>query len=99
MIKASPPPPPPAPFLKREGGGGGKLCSHGALLPGVTRMAGGTTPFPLHKDHIRRFFEHKLNVDVERYGSPSCVGCARCIQTCPGNISIYKFIEQLADSL
>lgn len=67
----------------------------GCPYAGFTRMAGGNTPFPLHKDHIRRFFEHKLNVDVERYGTPSCVGCGRCIQTCPGNISIRKFIEEV----
>jgi len=65
----------------------------GCPYAGFTRLAGGTTPFPLHKDHIRRFFEHKLDIDVRRYGIPSCVGCARCIQTCPGNISIRKFIE------
>lgn len=68
----------------------------GCPYAGFTRMAGGSTPFPEHKDHIRRFFEHKLNIDVERYGTPSCVGCGRCIQTCPGNISIRKFI---ADAL
>ena len=68
----------------------------GCPYAGFSRMAGGATPFPLHKDHIRRFFEHKLNVDVERYGRPSCVGCGRCINTCPGNISIRKFI---ADAL
>lgn len=67
--------------------------SDGCPYAGFTRMAGGTTPFPLHKDHIRRYFEHKLNIDVERYGTPSCVGCSRCIQTCPGNISIRKFID------
>lgn len=65
----------------------------GCPYAGFTRMAGGGTPFTLHKDHIRRFFEHKLNIDVERYGTPSCVGCGRCIQTCPGNISIRKFID------
>lgn len=65
----------------------------GCPYAGFTRMAGGTTPFALHKDHIRRFFEHKLNIDVARYNTPSCVGCGRCIETCPGNISIRKFIE------
>lgn len=68
----------------------------GCPYAGFTKMAGGSSPEPLHKDHIRRFFEHKLNVDVERYGRPSCVGCARCIQTCPGNISIKKFIDEVA---
>ncbi|MFA4842857.1 MAG: 4Fe-4S dicluster domain-containing protein [Candidatus Omnitrophota bacterium] len=71
----------------------------GCPYAGFTRMAGESTPFPQHKDHIRRFFEHKLNIDVERYGTPSCVGCGRCIQTCPGNISIRKFVEQVANSL
>jgi len=64
----------------------------GCVYAGFTKMAGGSAPFPNHKDHIRRFFEHKLNVDVERYGVPSCVGCARCIEACPGNIDIRKFI-------
>lgn len=68
----------------------------GCPYAGFTKMASGNTPFPLHKDHIRRFFEHKLNVDVARYGTPSCVGCGRCIETCPGNISIRKLIEGLA---
>ena len=71
----------------------------GCVYAGFSRMAGGNTPFPQHKDHIRRFFEHKLNVDVERYGTPSCVGCSRCIETCPGNISIRKFIDKAADSV
>ena len=71
----------------------------GCVYAGFTRMAGGNMPFPEHKDHIRRFFEHKLNIDVERYGTPSCVGCGRCIETCPGNISIKKFIEQAVDGL
>lgn len=70
----------------------------GCPYVGFTKMAGGNIPQPLHKDHIRRFFEHKLNVDVERYGMPSCVGCARCIQTCPGNINIQKFIDEVLAS-
>lgn len=70
----------------------------GCPYAGFTRMAGGGAPFPKHKDHIRRFFEHKLNIDVERYGTPSCVGCGRCIQTCPGNINIKKFIDNAMDA-
>jgi formate hydrogenlyase subunit 6/NADH:ubiquinone oxidoreductase subunit I len=71
----------------------------GCPYAGFTKLAGNNIPQPLHKDHIRRFFEHKLNVDVWRYGRPSCVGCGRCILTCPGNISIRKFIEQAVDGL
>ena len=82
---------------KISGGSGTRLrCCDGCPYAGFTRMAGGSAPFPLHRDHIRRYFEHKLNHDVDRYGQPSCVGCSRCIQTCPGNISIKKFIEEAA---
>lgn len=70
----------------------------GCPYAGFTRMAAGNTPFLQHKDHIRRFFEHKLNIDVERYGIPSCVGCSRCMQTCPGNISIRKFIDEVLNA-
>lgn len=70
----------------------------GCPYAGFTRMASNSTPFPKHKDHIRRYFEHKLNVDVERYGRPSCVGCGRCIQTCPGNINIKKFIDDIMEA-
>ena len=70
----------------------------GCPYAGFTRMAGDSAPFPKHRDHIRRFFEHKLNIDVERYGTPSCVGCGRCIQTCPGNINIKKFIDNVMEA-
>lgn len=69
----------------------------GCVYAGFTKMAGGSAPFPNHKDHIRRFFEHKLNIDTARYGRPSCVGCARCIETCLGNIDIRKFIEAVIE--
>jgi ferredoxin len=70
----------------------------GCPYAGFTKMAGGSIPSPQHKNHIRRYFEHKLNVDVERYGRPSCVGCGRCIQTCPGNINIRKFIDNALEA-
>ena len=69
----------------------------GCIYAGFTRMAGGSAPFPMHRDHIRRFFEHKLNIDTAKYGRPGCVGCARCIETCPGNIDIRKFIEAVIE--
>ncbi|MDO8602934.1 MAG: 4Fe-4S dicluster domain-containing protein [Candidatus Omnitrophota bacterium] len=78
--------------LENDRGARLRYCD-GCIYAGFTRMAGGSAPIPNHKDHIRRFFEHKLNIDTLRYGRPSCVGCARCIEICPGNIDIRKFIE------
>ena len=58
-------------------------------------MAGGNTPFPEHKDHIRRFFEHKLNIDTQRYGVSSV-----SLRPLYSNLPQYqhqKFIEQAVD--
>ena len=55
-----------------------------ASMPDLPGWQEGIRRFREHKDHIRRFFEHKLNIDTQRYGVSSCVGCGRCIQTCPG---------------
>lgn len=71
----------------------------GCPFEGFTRMAGGANPVKDRKNRIRRFFEHKLNVDYERYGRPSCVGCGRCITTCPGNISIVKMMQEAVKCL
>lgn len=83
--------------LNGDSGSRFRYCD-GCVYAGFTRMAAGNSPFARHKDHIRRFFEHKLNIDTQRYGVSSCVGCGRCIQTCPGNISIRKFMEQAVDT-
>jgi formate hydrogenlyase subunit 6/NADH:ubiquinone oxidoreductase subunit I len=83
--------------LNKDTGVRMRYCD-GCPYAGFTRMAGGSIPSPEHKNHIRRYFEHKLNVDVERYERPSCVGCGRCIQTCPGNINIKKFIDNVLEA-
>jgi len=38
---------------------------------------------------------HKFNYFVERYGETACVGCGRCIQSCPVNMDIREIIKEI----
>ena len=44
---------------------------------------------------IKRFFEHKLLYSRKRNKVSDCVGCGRCIETCPANISILEFMKNV----
>jgi ferredoxin len=38
---------------------------------------------------------HKFNYFVENLDKVACVGCGRCIQSCPANIDIREIIGLL----
>jgi Fe-S oxidoreductase len=58
-----------------------------------TLMAGFHNPRPTKKERLRNRFMHKLCFYEERYGSPMCCGCGRCIELCPVGIDISRVIE------
>lgn len=45
-----------------------------------------------------RYF-HKQVGFVSEFGRPSCVGCGRCIEACPANISIIDMINSLREEV
>jgi sulfhydrogenase subunit beta (sulfur reductase) len=67
---------------------------------GYTIMAGppGTAkpdPRHTHMDKFRRRFAHKFWHDVTVNGMLGCVGCGRCIETCPGAIDLRRVISSI----
>ncbi len=64
---------------------------------GFTRMAGGHNPVNHAEQAIRRRFLHKLKIDVEKHGRPSCVGCGRCVDICFGGVDMIRFIAMVND--
>ena len=56
-------------------------------------MAGGHNPRPTKKERVRNRFLHKLEYFYENYQMMLCTGCGRCLQKCPMNIDIVKFIK------
>lgn len=52
-------------------------------FPQFLQMAGGHNPRPAKKHRSRQRFMHKLNYYHHRYGEYLCVGCGRCVESCP----------------
>ncbi len=67
---------------------------------GYSTMAGppgGMKPDPrrTHMDKFQRRFAHKFWHDVTVNGVLGCVGCGRCLETCPGSIDLRRVITSV----
>ena len=65
------------------------------MFPEFTVEASGHNPRISNRERMRQRVMHKFNYFVERYGETACVGCGRCIQSCPVNIDIREIIEEI----
>jgi sulfhydrogenase subunit beta (sulfur reductase) len=64
-------------------------------LPEYSEVAGGEN-FREHKSQrLRLWYTHKLQAYVSKYGRPSCVGCGRCLVTCPVGIHVKSVADAL----
>ena len=51
-------------------------------------VAGGHNFRESRAERLKLRFTHKLQAFVGKFGEPACVGCGRCIDTCPVDIDI-----------
>ena len=65
------------------------------LFPLYTQQASGFNPRPTGKERMRQRVLHKFKYFADSYGEPSCVGCGRCIVSCPVNLDIRAVINNL----
>jgi len=75
---------------------GRKIKSQDAcVLYEYSQIAGGYNfrATPVERLRYRHYCKTKYSID--RYGLASCVGCGRCIDACPANIDIVKFMEDV----
>ena len=63
--------------------------------PGFTRIAGGYDPRSTKGARLRQRFYHKLLYFPEGFGALHCVGCGRCVRSCPVNIDIREIIQDV----
>ncbi len=70
-------------------------CWDSCMFGHFTQMAGGHNPRPSRKERVRQRFMHKLQYYHEAYGEIACVGCGRCLRSCPVNLDIVQAIKAL----
>jgi len=58
-------------------------------------VAGGENFREERASRIKFRYFHKQRGFVAEYGRPSCVGCGRCIETCPADINIVNVINRI----
>ncbi len=70
-------------------------CWDSCMFGHFTQMAGGHNPRPGRRERVRQRFLHKLLYYPETYGDLACVGCGRCLRSCPVNLDIVLAIKAL----
>ena len=67
------------------------------MFPIFTLHGSGHNPRAQKLQRVRQRFMHKLKYYVDKYGNGvACVGCGRCVVSCPVNIDIRRVIEIMA---
>lgn len=64
-----------------------------------TQHASGHNPRPHQAERWRQRVEHKFYYYVDKFHYRSCVGCGRCIRSCPVNMNIYEQLRAISDEL
>lgn len=58
-------------------------------------VAGGHNFRENRADRVRLWYTHKLKAFITEFGKPACVGCGRCIDTCPVDINVKEVVSKL----
>ncbi len=64
------------------------------MAPLFTKEASGHNPRPTAKERIRQRVLHKFSYFVDAYGEIACVGCGRCVRSCPVNLDIRDVVKR-----
>lgn len=67
------------------------------VFEGYTRETSGHNPRKEKWLRASRRYEHKLKYDYMVTGTSGCVGCGRCLASCPVKIGVSKFIQEITE--
>ena len=60
-------------------------------------VAGGHNFRDKRVDRLKLWYTHKLQAYISEFGEPSCVGCGRCVATCPVDINVVTVTKALRE--
>lgn len=60
-------------------------------------VAGGHNFREARAERLKLWYTHKLKAFITEYGKPACVGCGRCIDTCPVDINVAEVVRALKE--
>lgn len=85
-------------FDNSKGNAGVRMRNWDAcVFEGYTRETSGHNPRKEKWLRASRRYEHKLKYDYKVTGTSGCVGCGRCLASCPVDIGISKFIQEITE--
>jgi len=58
-------------------------------------VSGGHIFMPTVASRLENYYKHKLRGIPEKFGVWGCVGCGRCVSTCPVGIDIRESLKEL----
>jgi len=67
------------------------------MIPEYTLQASGYNPRPTRMNRIRNRVYHKYNYYPKNLDVIACVGCGRCIESCPVNIDIIDVVTRAGE--
>ncbi len=70
-------------------------CWDSCTLNEYSLVAGGHNFRANRTDRLKLWYTHKLEAFIGAFGKPSCVGCGRCLVTCPVDINAYTVSKTL----
>jgi len=85
-------------FDEKEGNSGVRKRNwDGCIFEGYTREASQHNPRKEKSARTARRYEHKLKYDNMVAGMSGCVGCGRCLASCPVNLGMSNFIKEITE--
>lgn len=66
------------------------------MFPLFTKETSGHNPRTSQKERWRQRIMHKFKYYVDNFNAIACVGCGRCVRSCPVNLDIRKVVEDIS---
>ncbi len=83
----------------KDGEGSRNRVWDACVFAGYTQEASGHNPGGKKWYRTARRYEHALKYDCRGTGAIGCVGCGRCLDSCPVNIGMSKFIQEITTNI